>query len=214
MLTFDRYRINMVEKACVRLLSQFDDSVNGIQKFVNALVQQTQSLNDIELTVLFDRVLDNAAGVQLDIIGRIVGINRPSQDGEDILYFQWDATEPQYWDAEGGWYVTNASTSGFDLVGDDEYRRFIVGKILKNQVTGGTLPELLLFNKVVFAVDSGIIPVIGEVMAIDIVVANTIDPKYIPIMESKVSNVNVENEYFLPIPAGVRLNLPITILPP
>lgn len=214
MITFDRYRVNMIEKACVRLLSQFDNSVNGIQKFINALVQQTQSLNDIELTVLMDRCLNHAEGVQLDIIGRIVGINRPSEDGDAILYFQLDATEPQYWDAESGWFVTNAPTAGFALVGDDEYRRFIVGKILKNQVTGGTIPEILLFNQIVFAVDSGIIPVIGEVMAIDIVVADTIDPKYIPVMESIRSDVNVENEYFLPIPAGVRLNSVTTVPAP
>ena len=211
MITFDRYRVNMIEKACVRLLSQFDDSVKGIQKFVNALVQQTQSLNDIELTVLMNRCLNFAAGVQLDIIGRIVGINRPTEDGDNILYFQWDATPPQYWDAESGWFVTNAPTAGFALVGDAEYRRFIVGKILKNQITGGTVPELLLFIRIVFSVESSIIPLIGETMAIDIVVQNTIDPKYIAVMESLRSDANVENEYFLPIPAGVRLNSVTTV---
>lgn len=66
--TFDQYKIDLSALACKRLLSQFDDSTDGIQNFINAFVEQTQDLNDIELTVLMKRALWKAQGVQLDII--------------------------------------------------------------------------------------------------------------------------------------------------
>lgn len=211
LITFDRYKIDMAAKTCERLLSQFDNSTKGIQTFLGAMVEQTQDLNDIELTVLMDRALENAVGVQLDIIGRIVGIERPLVDSDDILWFTFDAgNESQYWDAEAGWWISTAPVGLFTPVSDSIYRRFIVGKIFKNQVSGATVPEMISFIKIVFSVWSSVIPV-AEVMAVDIAVENTIDPLYIPILSSKRSDSTVQNEYFLPIPAGVRLNTIILI---
>lgn len=210
-ITFDQYKVDTIVLACQRLLTQYKDSV-GIQNFLAALTEQTQDLNDIEMTVFIGRCLENAIGVQLDIIGRIVGIERPVVSGEDILYFQWDAEPAQYWDAESGWWISTAPESGNVPVSDGIYRRFIVGKIFKNQVTGGTIPEILAFIKIVFSVDASITPVDGEMMAIDITVASTIDPSLVPLLSSRRGDDNVENEYFLPIPSGVRIN-DVTVLP-
>lgn len=208
-ITFDRYKIDMGAKACDRLLSQFDNSTKGIQVFLGALIEQTQDLNNIELSVMMGRSLENAIGVQLDIIGRIVGIDRPVVDSDDVLWFTFDAgNESQYWDAEAGWWVSTAPTGLFAPVSDSVYRRFIVGKIFKNQVSGATVPEMISFIKIVFNVWSSVTPSVApvEVMSVDISVENTIDPLYIPILSSVRSDSNVQNEYFLPIPAGVKLN--------
>lgn len=204
-IKFDQYRIDTITQGVDRLLSQYKNST-GIKNFLASMTEQTQDLNNIEMTVFIGRCLENAQGVQLDIIGRIVGIARPTVIGEEILYFQWDSTPPQYWDSQSGWYVTNAPTTGYVPVSDAIYRRFIIGKIFKNQVTGGTIPEILAFIKIVFSVDASITPVDGEVMAIDITVASDIDPSLVPLLDAVRSDDDVENEYFLPIPSGVRIN--------
>ena len=133
-ITFDRYRVDQGAVACERILSQFNDSQKGIQAFLSAFIEQTQSLNDIELTVLMNRALLNAHGVQLDIIGRIIGQERPLVDGDSQTWFTWNAVQTEkYWD-KGAWYVSTAPTGTFVPVNDTIYRRFIVGKIFKNQV--------------------------------------------------------------------------------
>lgn len=208
-ITFDRYRIDTAAKACERLLSQFNNSTSGIQKFLNAMIEQTQSLNDIELTVLMDRTLESAHGVQLDIIGRIVGLDRPLVDSDDLLWFTWDATKTsQFWDT-GPWFLSTAPTGNFVPVSDSVYRRFIVGKIFKNQVSGGTIPEVIAFIRIVFKVWSSV--VLSGIMQVDILVQNTIDPLYIPLLDAIRSDSNVENEYFLPIPAAVEISSVILV---
>lgn len=208
-ITFDRYKIDMATKACERLLSQFDNSKTGIQKFLNALVEQTQSLNDIELTVLMDRTLESAHGVQLDIIGRIVGLDRPLVDSDELIWFTWDATTTsQYWDT-GPWFISTAPVGDFVPVSDSVYRRFIVGKIFKNQVSGGTIPEVIAFIRIVFKVWSSV--VLSGIMQVDILVENTIDPLFVPLLDAIRSDSNVENEYFLPIPAAVEISSVILV---
>lgn len=205
-ITFDRYRIDMATKACERLLSQFNNSKDGILTFLNSMVEQTQSLNDVELTVLMDRTLESAHGVQLDIIGRIVGQERPLVDSDELLWFTWDApTTSQYWDT-GPWFLSTAPTGDFVPVSDSVYRRFIVGKIFKNQVSGGTIPEVISFIRIVFKVWSSVILSNINVMEIEIKVENTIDPLYVPLLDAIRSDSNVENEYFLPIPAAVKIS--------
>jgi hypothetical protein len=210
-ITFDQYKLDMIALGQERLLSQYKDS-QGIQNFLAAMTKQTQDLNDIEQTVFLGRCLENAVGVQLDIIGRIVGLNRPVVAGDEILYFQFDSTPAQNWDAQSGWWISTAPDTGNTPVSDAIYRRFIVGKIFKNQVTGGTIPEILVFIKIVFSVDASITPADGEVMAIDITVPSSIDPALVNLLSSIRSDDNVENEYFLPIPAGVRIN-DVIVLP-
>lgn len=209
-ITFDQYKVDTIALGQERLLSQYKDSV-GIQNFILSMTEQTQSLNDIEYTVFWGRCLENAVGTQLDIIGRIVGLTRPVVAGDEILYFQWDASPAQYWDADSGWWVSTGPVSGNTPVSDAIYRRFIVGKIFKNQVTGGTIPEILVFIKIVFSVDASITPVDGEMMAIDITVPSSIDPALVGLLNAIRSDDNVENEYFLPIPAGVRINSVIVL---
>lgn len=205
-ITFDRYKIDMAEKACERLLSQFENSTNGIQRFLGAFVEQTQSLNDVELTVLMDRALENAIGVQLDIIGRIVGIDRPLVVGNDILWFQPDSqNEVQHWDSSSTWWVSTApSGTDFVPVTDSIYKRFIVGKIFKNQVSGATVPELISFIRIVFSVWSSVLPG-SEIASVIVHVEDTIDPILIPALTAVRSDSNVQNEYFLPIASGVKL---------
>lgn len=211
-LTFDEFRVDMGARACERLLTQFDQSADGIQRFIQAMTKQTQVLNDTELTVLVGRTVEQAQDVQLDIIGRIVGQPRPLEAGAPIQYFQWDSTPPQAWDAEAPWFVTNAPTNLLSGVNDDVYRKFILGKVFRNHVFYCSKPEIMQFIRLTFSVESSIIDTPGEAFCIDVEVEDTIDPLFVPFLSAFRTDSLVQFEYFLPIAAGVRLNS-VTLVP-
>ncbi len=54
------------------LLSQFDNSPK-LRKLVEIITDQVQLFEDVTYEVLIERLLDAAAGVQLDVYGRVVG---------------------------------------------------------------------------------------------------------------------------------------------
>lgn len=205
-LTFDEFKIDTAALACERLLSQFHQSVDGIQPFIKAMTNQTQVLNDAELSVMIKRTLEQAEGVQLNIIGRIVGQPRPLQAGAPIDYFQWDSTPPQGWDAESPWWVQGAPLNVLDAVPDIIYRSFIIGKIFRNHVFYCSKPEIMQFIWLTCGVKSSIIDTPGEPFAIDVKVDENIQDVYFPWLSTFRTDSQVQFEYFLPIAAGVRLN--------
>lgn len=214
-LTFDEFKIDTAALACERLLSQFDQSVDGIQPFIKAMTNQTQVLNDAELSVMIKRTLEQAEGVQLDIIGRIVGQPRPLQAGAPIQYFQWDSTPPQGWDAKSPWWVQGAPLNVLNTVPDIIYRSFIIGKIFRNHVFYCSTPEIMEFIRLTFSVESSIIT-LGDpdFFVIDIKYDENIDPIFVPWLTAFRTDSQVQFEYFLPIAAGVRLNNVDPMAPP
>lgn len=129
-------------------------------------------------------------------------------NGNEILYFEWDGEDqPEtYWDSTAGWWIQTAPVEDQIFVNDSSYRRFILGKIFKNQVTGGTVPEVIVFIKIVFDIDASLYPVAGEPMAYDLYVPFDTADTTVAILESKRSDSTVTNDYFIPLPVGVRLN--------
>ncbi len=212
-ITFDQYKIDLITQACKRLLAEFDPSRKGIQPFINALVQQTQDWNDITQTVFSGRFVDNAVGVQLDIIGDIIGQARPFLDGDNITYFKWDAgSTTQGWDGTAGWFVENAPDSGLVPANDLIYRNFIFGKIFKNQVTGASIPEILQFINLTFKLDASVFKIPGEPMAISIGVPANVSSTVIRFLNTFITDTTIEKDYFVPIANGVRL-AGVTLLP-
>jgi len=202
---YSEYKIDLDELACKRLLSQFKKSDKGIIPLVSATVEQTQDWNDIILSVLEGRSLDQASGVQLDIIGEIVGLERPTVDAGDVFYVTADSNilKP---DSLFTAYTTNAPTSGNFIPMDDiAYIAFLKGKIFKNQISACSVPEIIQYLKITLDVDGSVVNCSDELACISIVVPNTIPEPYIAILISKESDNKVENEYFIPVPQGVRL---------
>lgn len=80
--------------------------------------------------------LDNAAGSQLDIVGKWVGITRNVAIPADGVYFQWDGSQATGWDF-GSWGDTRQPVTITSLP-DDAYRTLIRTKIAANQWDGTT----------------------------------------------------------------------------
>lgn len=73
------------------------------------------------LPSIFD--LDNAIGVQLDIVGLWVGVTRTLRAPITGVYFAWD-TPGVGWD-QGTWYQPGQSTSSITELPDDAFRTLL-----------------------------------------------------------------------------------------
>ncbi len=123
---FSGYALDTLALAKFRKLSQFKDSpvMLGV---LTEQTRQTQELYDALIATMEGRTLLGAVGVNLDIIGQIVGQPR-----------------------------TIKGINGNLPLGDDQYRQFIIAKIFKNHCLHGSVPEVLQFAKIAFGVDISI----------------------------------------------------------
>lgn len=123
-------------KGLNRLAYQFSNS-EKFKGFITSFLQQFEDLRISELQLLNERYLDTAVGIQLDGIGEIVGIDRPTATIDIIGAFGFltDDTARGFTDLNdlelGGNFVGLDSSK--ELVGDDLYRIVIRAKIIKNQ---------------------------------------------------------------------------------
>lgn len=193
--------------ACSRIIALLKQGNSALLPFIQAFVNQTQDANVILVGVLAGRCLDDAVGVQLDVIGELIGIQRPTIEGDELSYFTTD-TNQLGWDGEGIWFTTNAPLTGFFPAPDDIYRQHIRGKILKNHVNSGSIPDIIAFISVIFGIVSSVIKI--DATTIDIQVPSGTPNSVLTLLASVESNSLWENEYFLPIGMGVRLNSVVT----
>lgn len=79
--------------------------------------------------------VDTAIGVQLDAVGRWVGVSRNIDTPLVGVYFSWDSTVSDGWDA-GVWQGEFDPDSGLTILPDDSYRLLIKAKIAANRWDG------------------------------------------------------------------------------
>lgn len=92
--------------------------------------------------------IDYAIGVQLDILGDIVGRSRELEVEIDDVYFTFDV-EGLGWD-EGVWRGPYDPVNGLSLMPDDIYRLILKSKIAAN-VWNGSIPEAYTIYDIAFA---------------------------------------------------------------
>lgn len=131
-------KINHEELAISRLATQFRESVNLIDN-IKLLVSEDDLLESVICDVIEKRYLENATGVQLDIIGEIVGQTRELIESSGFDYFGFntalDATSfTDYNDNSlgGRFRGFGEATTGVRILSDVEYRSFIRARIAKN----------------------------------------------------------------------------------
>lgn len=77
---------NLEELSVDKLPSQFRDKL-FMEEFTKALAGEVQELEDASFQVILDRWLTTAIGVQLDLLGEIVGETRAGRTDEDYRVF-------------------------------------------------------------------------------------------------------------------------------
>lgn len=119
------------------ILNQSSDGPNW-DAVVEWMAEEFEEVMEVSIYLLTLTWLDNAEGVWLDRIGRIVGVTRP-QDEELIRVFRVRGASDPWYDENHGFADSTASIGGYlsgrwgvpkeGLVDDDVYREIIRAKI-------------------------------------------------------------------------------------
>lgn len=124
-----------------RLATEFRESANLIA-YIKALLSEADTLEQVFQDIIDSRWIDTAEGVNLDIIGAIVGQTRSFIDAEIFEYFGFSplVTAQSFGSVAdagvGGRFVSvDESPTGVRQLTDEEYRLFIRAKIIRNSTT-------------------------------------------------------------------------------
>lgn len=141
-------QIDQVEKAKGRFITQYKESnlIDYQRPFSEELNELEQVIQDINLT----RSIDDASGVNLDVIGRIVGQPRIVINASDVTYFGFNGASnaDSFGTVEdnsvgGIWKSGQETTDGFRLLTDTEYRFYLKARIFRNYM----YPNINQLNK-------------------------------------------------------------------
>jgi len=149
-----------------RLATQYRDSLKLIA-YIKALLHEANTLESVLRDLLEKRWIDTAVGVNLDILGSIVGQSREFIDAEVFDYFGFaDNPIAQSFGTlsdigiGGRFRALGEETQGIRLLTDDEYRIFIKARILRNS-TSSTPEEIItqfrfLFDSPIIVIREGL----------------------------------------------------------
>lgn len=198
---FDIYRQDLQALACERTLEVFRRStvIRGIQ---TAQVREAQQLHDALIDSLRARTLDHAAGANLDVLGRIVGLfPRPLQDAGAITYFSPDLPL-----AAPDWapiYVTGAPLAGQVQIGDPDYLVAIRAKIAKNHTKYGSAPEIQYFANLAYGVTLSVKNIgLGD---LEVVFSASTPPNVMAAAIADFSDDTADHQFNLPLPTISRI---------
>lgn len=172
--------IKEVFPALSLLIQQYRDKPN-LAALISSFADEIDALRDVGADLFLKRAIDTAEGVQLDVVGKIVVLDRPylDQDIDDAFEIGSIAEIPAPDDYEqiaydamhgisalgrpdvGGRLLSLSPEAGV-LVDDDLYRRHIRAKIIRN-TTDGTIPSLIRYFSFVFDAVVTILPGAGVV---------------------------------------------------
>jgi len=161
-------------QAIERLLNQYSDAPDE-QALITDIFARIEDSNDILNDLLTLRDIDSAEGVWLDILGAIVGVERPYKElsSDYIFTFKSNPADPD--DPDKAFYDPGGPTGGYyqsfeglrdpsgDLASDTDYRKLVKGKAIANHVIGN-IDDIGLFIQGGFGVVSEVTdPIQGEV---------------------------------------------------
>ena len=155
-------KIDHIKLAESRLATQYKESVNLIA-YIKKLLYESDTLEQVFADIISKRYLENAIGVQQDIIGALVGQPRILIDASILSYFgfEGDANSQSFGDINdnnvgGRFRSVDESTTGNRFLIDSEYRLYIKARIIKNSISP-TSQSLSDFIRFLFEVDQVII---------------------------------------------------------
>ena len=148
------------ELAISRIATQFKESTNLIT-YIKTLLLESDNLEQVFCDLLEKRWIDTADGVQLDILGSIVGQSREFIDAEVFDYFGFSINPISQsfgtlndLGTGGRFRFINESVSGLRKLTDDEYRLFIKARIMANSTS--STPEDII-SQIRFIFDSPLV---------------------------------------------------------
>lgn len=147
---FAEYKRDIVQEGLKKMLSVTADKC-VLRQFFAAFLRQVQELYDAALAVEQQRTIETSQGVNLDALGRIVGVQRIAETYSEESWFIFDV-EGNGFD-QMPWWVTGGSLNVEGVVSDEEYRNLIKYRVIKNHTLCTSIPETLSFIKQMFGLD-------------------------------------------------------------
>lgn len=180
-----------------RLLTQYRESDNLIA-YIRALIDESDNLESVLQSLLTERFIDLAIGVQLDILGILVGQDRNIINANILKYFGF---------LDGGQHVGGFGFKFYvagdplfsNFESDDEtYRLLIRARAIRNRFDG-TIEGMIEFVK--FAFGAAYCVVIEQENATADIIIGT----FLTDQQKALINFSDDNN-FMPKPAGVAFN--------
>jgi hypothetical protein len=190
-----------------------DDYVNLVTsehaykpKFMTMLVTTIQPLVDTVITLenlpaAFD--IDNAVGVQLDVVGQWVGVSRQIVTPLMGVFFNWGM--PGLGWKQANW-VANINQTSLVALPDNQYRQIIYGKVAANHWDGTIPGAYRVVNSVFAGTSTGVL--IEDLQGMHMVYALT------GVVPDAVLKALFTQGYFDLKPAGVRIDKYYTLSQP
>lgn len=190
-----------------RVTEQFKDK-DVFDRYIQLLIYGSQQLQEVIKDLIQKRSIDTAEGVNLDIIGKIVGLERGSLPAEvwNTAYFgfiedtdalSFDDLDSPISDA-GVFFDLANETEGNVLWDDITYRLFLKARIFAN-CSNGTPEELITATKSILNVTSVDIIELGDahmLLGFNRILNN---------VEKYILQGLGEQQALLPIPIGVSV---------
>jgi hypothetical protein len=201
--------VEYLEEARSRVTDQFKDKP-VFDKFVQLMLSNNINIQLALKDLMQKRSIDTAEGVQLDILGDIVGQPRVLLSTDLIRYFAFQGSpEAQGFGSTdnptvgGLFYSFGDPLSGNTLLNDAQYRLFIRAKIMKN-ITTATTEEMISFIRFVFG---AVVVAISQGNAEFTLLVGRELTSFERLLLTYTSNIDGYDAPFLPKPVGVRVNL-------
>lgn len=195
--------INHGDLARSRIATQYTESTRFIA-YIRALMTQSDEIESLLYRLAEISDIDSAEGVNLDVIGSIVGISRKIPNALLLQFFGFDGFPGADRFGEEGvmgigsrFREERESTTATSFLADPEYRLLIRAKIVKNH-SRGTIEDILNGLSYLFGINQNVRAVVVDNADMSISVALG---RQLTFVEQAV----VKGLDILPRPAGVRI---------
>lgn len=188
--------VNREEQSLSLLLAQYKDS-DELRKFITVFAIALNEIQQQILNLWIFRSLDRAFGVQLDVIGEILGYDRPFViiNNDDIFTFENSSDVGKGFGSYlnpnlGGRFLGVGFNNNFIKLSDAEYKQRLRAKIIKNS-SKGTLKDIINYLKLTYNQD--------PILTIGIGYIDVEFPNFIPSYEIAFLRDN------MPVAAGIKV---------
>lgn len=201
-IDFSEYDYDMSEKAYTRLLSIFANK-QIFQALIKAFIDVCpQTTYDSIIDEMQANTLASATGTNLDIIGRIVGIDRETYSYDESMWFCYDRPNQGYDSVP--WWVEGADLATYEPADDFTYRTIIQSKIARNFNRFSSVPELLYYARLITSVNVSFV-VVGP-MEVEIIIPSLTPNNAVYFLTAKKSTTAADDIYYMPYPATMNLS--------
>lgn len=188
-------RIDIVEKGLSRLMTQWDDKP-VVQGLIKSFLENIQVVEDQNIQLLEERSIDSAVGIQLDILGLLIGQSRNVVEGAYGEYFGFLTNPNGVGFNQAPFFVDGDPIYVTKTLGDDQYRVYLKARAASNG-SSGTPEDVIEFFQALFGSSTNtVVKDIGIAHAL-------ISVGHIFTDEERLIVLSSETNDWIPRPAGV-----------